>query len=37
MGPYAFVNTVAHAGSDPSKALKPAVVARVSHHYEGTA
>lgn len=36
LGPYAFLNTIAHASIQPGKVLRPAVVMRVSHHYEPT-
>lgn len=36
LGPYAFLNTIAHASIQPGKALRPAVVMRVSHHFEPT-
>jgi hypothetical protein len=34
LGPYAFLNTV--ASDHPSRALRPAVVMRMTHHYEPT-
>jgi hypothetical protein len=35
LGPYAFLNTV--ADSHPSRALRPAVVMRITHHYDPAA
>jgi hypothetical protein len=34
LGPYAFLNTIAHAGALPGRILRPAVVMRIAHHYE---
>ncbi len=31
-GPYAFLNTIAHAGG-PQRRLRPAIVLRMAHHY----
>ncbi len=37
LGPYAFLNTVAHSNVHPSRALRPAIVMRVTHHYTPSA
>jgi hypothetical protein len=37
LGPYAFLNTIAHASIRSRRVLRPAVVMRVNHHYNSTA
>jgi hypothetical protein len=34
VGPYALLNTIAHANIHPGRILRPAVVMRVAHHYD---
>ncbi|MET4233937.1 hypothetical protein ACVWXN_010177 [Bradyrhizobium sp. i1.4.4] len=34
LGPYALINTIAHAGYHAGRILRPAIVMRVAHHYE---
>src|SRR6266478_10012925 len=34
MGPYAFLNTIAHANVQPGQLVRPAVVMRINHHWE---
>ncbi|MBB4373494.1 hypothetical protein GGD63_006317 [Bradyrhizobium sp. cir1] len=37
LGPYSFINTIAHASDQPGRVLRPAVVMRMSHHYQPSA
>lgn len=34
LGPYSLINTIAHAGNQGGRILRPAVVMRIAHHYE---
>jgi len=36
LGPYAFINTIAHASIQPGKIIQPAVAMRVTHHHQET-